>query len=70
MTRRNLGHTQTLTLKLHPDLMAWLNAEAAANYCTAAEVVRRLIISAARDDLRHATDWHAGRFNHRGEDGD
>jgi hypothetical protein len=46
--RAPLGHTETLSIKIHPDLMAHVTAQAAREYCTQQEYVRRLIIADMR----------------------
>ena len=50
MTRPNLGHTQTVILKLHPDLMNHINRIAAEDYCSKAEIVRRMILADMRKE--------------------
>lgn len=47
-SRKNLGHTEQLVLKLHPDLKAHVDARAAEEYCSAAEYIRRLVIADMR----------------------
>jgi hypothetical protein len=49
--RRNLGHTETIMVKMHPDMKAHLDVMASREYCTFAEIVRRFII----DDMRKET---------------
>jgi len=46
--RAGLGLTRTLALRLHPDLAEFVATEAAANYCSQQEYVRRLIVDAKR----------------------
>lgn len=48
--RADLGDSETVALKLHPDLMAWVAAEAARSYCSKQEVIRRLIVQARLKD--------------------
>ena len=48
--RRDLGMTKTLAVRLHPDLMAWVKARAAADYCTDQDVIRRLVVEAMRTE--------------------
>lgn len=43
-----IGLTETLTVKLHPDHMAFLGAEATRTYTTIPEVARRIITAAMR----------------------
>ena len=46
--RAPLGHTHQLGLRLHPELVAHLEVQAQAHYCSVSEYVRQLII----DDKR------------------
>lgn len=46
--RAPLGHTEQIMVKLHPDLKAHVETEAARGYCTVAEYVRQLIITDMR----------------------
>lgn len=46
--RRDLGHSESLMLKMHPDLKSWVDAQAQADYTTSAEYIRRLIIADKR----------------------
>lgn len=43
-----MGHTQIITLKVHPDLDAHVKKRAVEEYCTYQEYVRRLIIADMR----------------------
>lgn len=43
--RKDLGHTESVMLKLHPDLKTWVEERAEENYCTQSEYIRRLIIA-------------------------
>jgi hypothetical protein len=47
-SRDGLGHSETLSIKLHPDLMAFILQQAKADYTSPPEFVRRLIIAAMR----------------------
>ena len=49
MSREHLGHTEQVMLKRHPDLKAHAERVAAADYCTVAEYIRRLIIADMRN---------------------
>jgi len=46
--RADLGHTEMVGLKLHPDLMAHVKARAAENYQSASEYLRGLIVADMR----------------------
>lgn len=46
--RRDLGHTEIIMVKLHPDLKAHIDRQAGANYCSTSEYVRRLIVADMR----------------------
>lgn len=49
--RRNLGHTVYLgAVRLHPDLVAYVDAQAEQRYCSRAEYIRQLIVA---DKLSH-----------------
>jgi hypothetical protein len=48
MSRQTMGHTEVVMLKLHPDMMNHIRAQAAKEYCTNAEIMRRLIIQDMR----------------------
>lgn len=43
--RRDLGHTELVTLKVHPDLMTHLQWQADRHYCSEAEFIRQLIVA-------------------------
>ena len=43
--RKDLGHTGVMMLKLHPDLKKHVEDMARDNYCSAAEYIRRLIVT-------------------------
>jgi hypothetical protein len=45
VSRKDLGHTEAVLLKLHPDLKSWVEARSAVHYCSQAEYIRRLIIA-------------------------
>jgi hypothetical protein len=44
--RRSLGFTETVAIKLHPDLKDWLDDEASRRYMTVQDVIRQLIVTA------------------------
>lgn len=44
MSRKAMGHTETVILKLHPTLKAHVANQAEQEFCTVAEYLRRLII--------------------------
>lgn len=48
--RPSMGMTETVILKLHPDLKTHLEQKAKDDYCTLAEYLRRLIIQDMRGD--------------------
>lgn len=50
LARKNLGHTEYLAFKLHPDLLAHVHDQAERHYCSPAQYVRQLIIA---DKLAH-----------------
>lgn len=52
--RKDLGHTGVMMLKLHPDLKSYIEQAAKDNYCSAAEYIRRLIVT---DKKEHANEW-------------
>lgn len=52
--RPSLGFTETVAVKLHPDLATWVKGRAAADYCTQQEVMRRLIVDAMRREQHGA----------------
>jgi hypothetical protein len=52
--RRDLQHTHSMILKLHPDLWQHVDTMSQGSYCTAAEYVRRLIVSDMQTKQRAA----------------
>lgn len=52
--RPNLGLTEPIMFKVHPDIKAWLEAKADADYCGVAEVIRHLILDAMRAEQRES----------------
>ena len=44
-SRKNLGHTDVMGLKLHPDLSAHIRTRAEATYCSNQEYLRKLIVA-------------------------
>ena len=48
LARKDLGHTTSIMVKLHPELKAYVERSAAEAYCTVAQYVRQLIV----DDKR------------------
>ena len=56
LARAPLGHTETIMVKLHPDLKAHLETSAAAGYCTVAEYVRQLIVADMRSTQKKKDD--------------
>jgi hypothetical protein len=48
VSRRNLDLSATIILKVHPDMKAWVDGQAEADYVTTAEYLRRLIVADMR----------------------
>ena len=55
--RKDLRLVKPMTLKLHPDLSAYLDRASTARYCTVQEYIRQLIV----DDMRSADGSEWGR---------
>jgi hypothetical protein len=50
MPRKDLGHTETVLLKMHPALKTHVEQAAGREYCTVAEYLRRLVIADMRKE--------------------
>lgn len=48
--RKDLGHSEQLMLKIHPDLKDHLEEQSARNYVTVAEYIRQLVIADMRKE--------------------
>lgn len=46
--RKKLGHSETILVKIHPDLLDFVRSESEARYQSQAEFIRSLIIAAKR----------------------
>lgn len=47
--RPSMGFSEQIALKLHPDMLAFVQREADMNYQTAAEYIRSLIVAKMRE---------------------
>jgi len=48
LARKDLGHTEYVQIKMHPELLAHVRDQSVASFCSVAEYIRQLIVADKR----------------------